>query len=331
MNILVTGAAGFIGSHTCQKLAQAGHTVVGVDSFDEYLYPQEFKRETAAELHTKIPGFRLFETNICNRTGIEDIFKQHSFDVVCHLAALAGVRPSLQDPLRYIQTNVYGTGALLEACKNSAIPRFVFASSSSVYGVKATKEDDPSAIAPFQESDPCLAPASPYAATKRSGELICSTFHDLYGIGITLLRYFTVYGPRQRPDMAIARFVNAIVRGTPISMYGAGTSRRDYTYIDDIVAGTVAACERIEPHTYNIYNLGGTATTSLTKLITLVEKTVEKSAVVEQKGAQPGDVPITFANIERAQKDLDYHPSVSLEEGLSRYWTWVQQQQTLPA
>jgi len=309
MHIVVTGAAGFIGSHTCQRLLAHGHRVTGLDSFDSYLYPAERKRANAAELG----GVNLVEGNIRDPAAVA-LAITGDVDVVCHLAALAGVRPSLAEPLRYLQTNIEGTGVIVERMRELGLQRLVFASSSSVYGIK------PAAGAAFREDDPCLTPASPYAATKRMNELQLSAYRDLFGLGVFALRFFTVYGPRQRPDMAIAKFVDAIAAGRAITLFGDGTSRRDYTFIDDIVTGTVAAIERVQPGAYEIYNLGGTATISLAELVQTIERVVGKPAEIARQPDQPGDVPITFANVDRARAALSYAPTVPIEVGLQRYW-----------
>ncbi len=318
MHVLVTGAAGFIGSHTCERLVAAGHRVSALDSFDAYLYPSEVKRARASEL-ARLPAdrFRLVEGNICDRAAVASVLTE-DIDVVCHLAALAGVRPSLAEPLRYVETNVVGTSVILERMRATKRSRLVFASSSSVYGAKPGTQ-----VAAFREDDPCLTPASPYAATKRMTELQLSTYRDLFGIGSFALRYFTVYGPRQRPDMAIHKFSRAIARGEPITMYGDGTSRRDYTYIDDIVAGTVAAIERVRPGAHEIVNLGGTATITLRELIELIERTVGRKAVMRHEPDQPGDVPVTYANIDRARALLDYRPDTPIAAGIPRFWDWL--------
>jgi UDP-glucuronate 4-epimerase len=316
MNIVVTGAAGFIGSHTCERLVAHGHDVVGIDSFDGYLYPADVKRRNAAEL-AKMPRFRLVYADICDPAAMARVIGPE-VDVVCHLAALAGVRPSLAEPLRYLRTNIEGTGVIVERMRALGKQRLVFASSSSVYGAKHGTE-----VAAFREDDPCLTPASPYAATKRMNELQLSTYRDLFGIGVFALRYFTVYGPRQRPDMAIAKFIEAIARGAPVTLFGDGSSRRDYTFIDDIVTGTVAAIERVEPGRYEIFNLGGTHTISLRELVTTIERIVGKPAQLDWQPAQPGDVPITYANIDRARAALGYQPTTRPAEGIRRYWDWV--------
>ena len=311
MRIVVTGAAGFIGSHTCERLVARGHDVIGLDSFDDYLYPAAIKRRNAAELS----GVRLVEGNICDRAAVAAAITG-DVDVVCHLAALAGVRPSLAEPLRYLRTNIEGTGVIAERMREVSARRLVFASSSSVYGARHE-------LAAFREDDPCLAPASPYAATKRMNELQLSTYRDLFGIGVFALRYFTVYGPRQRPDMAIAKFTHAIAHGTPITLFGDGSSRRDYTFIDDIVSGTVAAIESVAPGAYEIYNLGGTQTISLAELVALIERVVGKQAIVERRPDQPGDVPITFAAIDRARAAFGYQPTTTPDVGIARYWAWL--------
>jgi UDP-glucuronate 4-epimerase len=322
MHVTVTGAAGFIGSHTCEALVARGHRVTGVDVFDSYLYPAELKLQTATHLVGSLPRerFALVEGDICDPDAMARLCGDA--DVVCHLAALAGVRPSIAEPLRYTQTNVHGTCVVLEAMRRAGKSRLVFASSSSVYGARGTagRLDQ---VQPFREDDPCLAPASPYAASKRAGELFCSTYRDLFGIGISCLRFFTVYGPRQRPDMAIRMFADAIDQGRPIRLFGDGSSRRDYTFIDDIASGVVAACERVQPGAYNIYNLGGTATTSLAELVALLEEVVGKPALVERLPDQPGDVPITWADITGAARDLDYRPKTALPDGLRAFWHWA--------
>ncbi len=322
MRIVVTGAAGFIGSHTCERLVAAGHDVVGLDVFDGYLYPAEVKRANAGEL-ARLPRFSLIEGDLCDHAAVARAIAPGT-DVVCHLAALAGVRPSLAEPLRYVRTNVEGTTAILERMRALGKTRLVFASSSSVYGAKPGTD-----VAAFSEDDPCLTPASPYAATKRMCELLLSTYRDLFGLGAFALRFFTVYGPRQRPDMAIHKFTRAIARGEPITLFGDGSSRRDYTYIDVIVTGTVAAIERVAPGRFDIVNLGGTATTSLADLVSILERTVGKRAVIDRQPDQPGDVPLTFANIDKARVLLDYAPSTRVEDGVARFWAWLRSHRAL--
>jgi len=220
--------------------------------------------------------------------------------------------------LRYLRTNIEGTGVIIERMRELGLERLVFASSSSVYGAKPGTN-----VAAFREDDPCLTPASPYAATKRMNELQLSTYRDLFGLGVYALRFFTVYGPRQRPDMAIAKFTKAIAAGEPITMFGDGSSRRDYTFIDDIVSGVVAAIERVAPAQYEIFNLGGTNTISLAELVSTIERVVGKPARIVKQPDQPGDVPITYANIDRARAALAYAPQVPVEVGIQRYWEYL--------
>lgn len=317
MKIVVTGAAGFIGSHTCERLVAKGHDVVGLDAFDDYLYSADLKRKNASAL-AALPRFRLVEGDICDTATIATVITS-DVDVVCHLAALAGVRPSLAQPLRYLRTNIEGTGVIIERMRELGLKRLVFASSSSVYGAKRGTD-----IAAFREDDPCLTPASPYASTKRMNELQLSAYRDLFGIGVSALRFFTVYGPRQRTDMAIAKFTAAIRDGKTITVFGDGSSRRDYTFIDDIVSGTVAAIEHVMPGQFEIYNLGGTKTISLTELVETIERVVGKRAIIDRQPDQPGDVPITYANIDKARAAFGYEPTTRPDVGIQRYWDWLQ-------
>lgn len=322
MHVVVTGAAGFIGSHTCQRLIAEGHHVTGLDAFDDYLYSAGIKRETARELGG-LPRFQLVDGNFCDPATVAHVIDA-SVDVVCHLGALAGVRPSLVDPIRYLRTNIEGTGVIIERMRALGKRCLVFASSSSVYGAKH------GTLEAFREDDPCLTPVSPYAATKRMNELQLSTYRDLYGLGVYALRFFTVYGPRQRPDMAIAKFTAAISTGRPITLFGDGESRRDYTFIDDIVTSVVAAIERVQPGAYEIFNVGGTKTISLVELVRTIEAVVGKPATIDWQPDQPGDVPITFANIERAKAALDYQPTTRVDVGIARYWDWLQSRRPMP-
>jgi len=321
MHVVVTGAAGFIGSHTCERLVAAGHRVTGLDSFDSYLYPAAVKQANAAEL-ARLPRFELITGDICDADAVARAITE-DVDVVCHLAALAGVRPSLEQPLKYLRTNIEGTGVILERMRALGLKRLVFASSSSVYGVRPSGAPGDGDLVAFREDDPCLAPASPYAATKRMNELQVSAYRDLFGLGVFALRFFTVYGPRQRPDMAIHKFVHAIARGTPITLFGDGSSRRDYTFIDDIVSGVVAAIERIAPGAYEIFNLGGTQTVALHELVEIIEGVVGKPAIIERRALQPGDVPVTYANVDRARAALGYTPTTPPSVGVARYWQWL--------
>lgn len=317
MKILVTGAAGFIGSHLVERLLASGHDVVGLDSFDSYLYDAETKERNAALLVGK-PRFALVRGDIVDRALVAELCRGK--DLVVHLAALAGVRPSIQDPPRYARTNVEGTVSVLEGCRTGGVSRLVFASSSSVYGARDL------ATAAFCEDDPCLCPASPYAATKRSGELLCSTYRDLFGLGVASLRFFTVYGPRQRPEMAIHKFTRAIAAGQPVTLFGDGTTARDYTYIDDIIDGTTAACQQVAPGDLSIFNLGGSRTTTLARLVQLVGEALGIEPRIDWQPAQPGDVPITFADVSRSERELGYAPKVPIEEGIRRFVAWFRTQ-----
>ena len=312
MKLLVTGAAGFIGSHLAARALDLGHDVVGLDAYDETLYDRA-GHETNARTLLGRPRFRLVEGDVLDPRLVGDLVR--GVDVVVHLAALAGVRPSLGQPARYARVNVEGTTNVFEACATAGVRRVVFASSSSVYGERTD--------VPFREDDPALAPASPYAATKRMGELLASTYRDRHGLGITSLRFFTVYGPRQRPEMAIASFARKILAGRPITLYGDGTSARDYTYVDDILDGVWAAAERVTPGALAVYNLGGSRTTTLVRLVELLGAALGRTPVVEWAPDQPGDVPVTCADLRRAGAELGYAPKVAIEDGLARVAAWL--------
>ncbi|MBO84248.1 MAG: hypothetical protein CL927_02725 [Deltaproteobacteria bacterium] len=310
-HVLITGAAGFIGSTLSGRLLASGYRVTGLDAFTAHYSVQRKERNVAAL--TEHAHYRLVRGDIRDRTALEHAFEPSPPDVVVHLAALAGVRASLQNPDAYTDVNVTGTVRLLEQMRARERTRLVFASSSSVYGARR----DP----PFRETDNVDLSASPYAATKRAGELLCATWHHLYGIESTCLRFFTVYGPRQRPDMAIHKFARRIRAGEPVPMFGDGGSVRDYTYIDDIVDGLVAAIER--PLGHRIVNLGGGAPVSLRDLIQGVGQAVGVSPTIERLPTQAGDVPLTAADISLARALLDYSPRVSLGEGLRRFVEWL--------
>lgn len=309
-HLLITGAAGFIGSSLAKRLLEGGHTVVGLDSFTD-TYPVRRKERNVAEL-ASYPGFSLVRGDIRDPTALSEAFAVQAPDVVVHLAALAGVRRSLRSPEAYADVNVTGTVRVLEAMRVHHCGRLVFASSSSVYGARRD--------APFRESDNVDLAASPYAATKRAGELLCATWHHLYGLQSTCLRFFTVYGPRQRPDMAIHKFARCIRAGEAVPMFGAGDSVRDYTYIDDIVDGLVAAMER--PLGHAVVNLGGGSPISLRDLIDELGVALNRTVHIDRQPEQPGDVPLTAADISKARSLLGYAPSVSLREGLGRFVTW---------
>jgi UDP-glucuronate 4-epimerase len=312
--VLLTGAAGFIGSHLAEALVARGRTVIGYDNFDPF-YGREIKERNLAGLAGK-PEFTLVEADILDRDRLEAAFREHGITEVIHLAALAGVRPSIEQPYRYQQVNVLGTANLLECARDFRVENFLFASSSSVYGNNEK--------VPFSEADPVDHPISPYAATKKAGELICHTYHHLYGFPVTCLRFFTVYGPRQRPDLAIAKFTRLIDREKPVPFYGDGTTRRDYTHIDDIVAGVLGALDRRTP--YGIYNLGESETTSLSDMVAMIEAALGKKAVLDRQPPQPGDVRITYADISRARADLGYDPRTPIAQGIPRYVAWYREQ-----
>jgi UDP-glucuronate 4-epimerase len=311
--VLVTGGAGFIGSHLCQRLLQEGYEVVCLDNFDAY-YDPAIKRRNLEEIEASegANGFQLVEGNIRDKGLVDDLFRRSSFDLIIHLAARAGVRPSIEQPLLYEEVNVAGTLNLLEACREFGVRNFIFGSSSSVYG-KNRK-------VPFAEDDPLEAMISPYAVTKRIGELFCYVYHHLYGLNIPCLRFFTVYGPRQRPEMAIHKFARLIHQGERIPLYGDGTSRRDYTYIDDIIGGIMGAVRNLRG--YDIFNLGESQTVPLRELIFLLEEALGKKAEVEELPEQPGDVPITYADITKARRLLGYDPKVSIAEGVGQFVRW---------
>jgi UDP-glucuronate 4-epimerase len=311
--VLVTGGAGFIGSHLCQRLLREGYEVVCLDNFDAY-YDPAIKRRNLEEIRASggEKGFQLVEGDIRDKGLLEDLFRRSSVDLVIHLAARAGVRPSIEQPLLYEEVNIAGTLNLLEACRQLGVRDLIFGSSSSVYG-KNRK-------IPFAEDDQLEAMISPYAVTKRTGELFCYAYHHLYGLNIFCLRFFTVYGPRQRPEMAIHKFARLIHDEERIPLYGDGTSRRDYTYIDDIIEGIIGAVRHLRG--YDIFNLGESQTTPLRELISLIETALGKKAAIEELPEQPGDVPITYADITKARRLLGYDPNVGIEEGVERFVHW---------
>lgn len=308
--VLVTGVAGFIGSHLADALLARGDAVVGLDEFNDY-YSPTIKRANIAGALTN-PRFTLVEADICDEPALRRVFEEHKPDVVVHLAARAGVRPSLQDPNLYHRVNVIGGQHILDACKDFRPSHLVFASSSSVYG--GSKD------VPFRETDPVMRPVSPYAATKRMNELQAHVYSHIYGVHVSMLRFFTVYGPRQRPDMAIHKFTKAILAGKPLPFFGDGGTQRDYTYIDDIIDGVVRCVDR--PFRYEIFNLGESHTTSLSELVTLVEKHTGAKALLDRQPMQPGDVEITYADVSHARELLDYNPRFTMDEGIARFVDW---------
>jgi UDP-glucuronate 4-epimerase len=310
MNYLVTGGAGFIGSHLVERLLAEGHRVICLDNFDDFYDPALKRRNLTQAL--KDSKFCLVEGDLRDEDLLHKLFPEEKIEIVAHLAARAGVRPSIERPLLYADVNIRGTMNLLEACKKNGVRRLVFASSSSVYG------NNPKV--PFAEDDLVDNPISPYAATKKAGELICHTYHHLYGMDIACLRYFTVYGPRQRPEMAIHQFTRRIHQGGEITLFGDGSSRRDYTYIDDAIDGTMGALSR--EHGYEVYNIGESKTTSLLELVQWIEEEMGKRAVVEYLPTQPGDVERTYADIRKAIERLGYRPRTDVREGLARFIRW---------
>lgn len=315
--ILITGGAGFIGSHLVDKLlAEDAWQVTVLDNFNKF-YAPEIKRANVAA-HRDNSDFRLYEADICCAETLHEIFEENRFDAIVHLAAWAGVRPSLLNPKLYTEVNVNGTLNLLELAREFDIKQFVFGSSSSVYGVNSK--------IPFAEDDKISKPISPYAATKAAGELLCHTFAHLYDIRAVCLRFFTVYGARQRPDLAIHKFSKLIWENKPIPVFGDGTTRRDYTFIDDIIAGVRAAID-YDKSNYEIFNLGESQTVELKDLIALLEENLGKKAVIERHPMQPGDVPLTYADIEKARKLLNYNPQTKIEQGIPKFTEWFVENQ----
>lgn len=308
--VLVTGGAGFIGSHCVKRLLDDNINVICLDNFNTYYDPAIKRRNISGFLERE--EFSLVEGDILDVPLLEDIFSKQRVRAVIHLAARAGVRPSLAEPVLYETVNVVGTLNLLEVARGHGIENFVFGSSSSVYGINKKT--------PFSEGDRIEHPVSPYATSKRAAELYCYNYSHLYDLPITCLRFFTVYGPRQRPEMAIHKFTRLIDAGEPIPAFGDGSSARDYTYIDDIVSGIMAALAR--PVAFEIYNLGNSRVTTLTQLITLISTALGKEAKLSWMPAQAGDVPVTFADIGRAQADLDYKPATPIEEGVTKFVDW---------
>jgi len=313
MSYLITGGAAFIGSHLIDKLVEKGENVICLDNFDPYYNPNVKRRNIQHNLGKK--NFKLIEADVRDEKIIRKIFKENNIRKIVHLAAKVGVRPSIKEPVLYEDVNVRGTLNLLESCREFKVENFIFGSSSSVYG--DTKK------VPFGEGD-VPKPISPYGASKRSCELFCNVYSSLYGIPITCLRFFTVYGLRQRPDMAIHKFTKLIDQGKEIQIYGDRTSKRDYTYIDDIVTGIVNALER--RFSFEIFNLGNSRTVELSELISLIEKELGKKAKVRELPTQPGDMLITYADISKARKMLGYNPRFSIEEGIKAFVKWYNAQ-----
>jgi len=310
MKVLLTGAAGFIGSHLTERLLDDGYEVAGVDNFDNFYDPEVKRSNIKKSLENS--NFKLIEADIRDAEAM-DKGVWADIDIIVHLAARAGVRPSIEQPILYADVNINGTLVLLEAAKKHNVTKFIFGSSSSVYGNNEK--------VPFSEDDNVDYPISPYAATKKSCELICHTYHSLYGIDMTCLRYFTVYGPRQRPDLAIHKFARLIEQDKPIPVFGDGSMMRDFTYIGDIIDGTVAAIEKCAG--FNIYNLGESKPIVVNDLIEYLEDALGKKAKKQHLPPQPGDVERTFADITKAKASLGYNPSTSIKEGLGKFVNWL--------
>ena len=315
MHVCVTGGAGFIGGHLCRRLLRDGHRITAIDNFDPF-YPRAMKEEGIENCPAH--SFALIEADICNTDAIRHALHVRDVDAIVHLAAKAGVRPSVEAPGAYEETNVGGTQSMLQVAQEQDIDTFIYGSSSSVYG-----NNDK---VPFAEDDRVQEPISPYAATKRSGELLAHTFHHLYDMTVHGLRFFTVYGPRQRPDLAIHKFARQLLTDQPITMYGDGTSRRDYTFVGDIVDGIVRSLHRaknLDDPEYEIINLGGSETTQLKELISGIADAMDITPEIKQLPTQPGDVARTYADISKAKELLDWQPETSIEEGLQVFADWV--------
>jgi UDP-glucuronate 4-epimerase len=309
--VLVTGAAGFIGSTLCERLLAEGRSVVGLDNFDPF-YPESHKHANLAAAR-RSDRFALVRGDLRDAAALRGVFATHRIDGIVHLAALAGVRPSLERPAEYSDVNVRGTTALLEAAARAGAPRVVFASSSSVYGERSD--------GPFRESDPVERPVSPYAATKRAGELIAHTFHHAFGMSVTCARIFTAYGPRQRPDLAVRKFAERLLAGTPLPVFGDGSAQRDFTYIDDLVEGLVRALDR--DLGFALLNLAGGRTVSVLEMISTLERELGVAAKIDWQPVQTGDVRRTWGDISAAREALGYQPMIGFEEGVKRMTAWL--------
>jgi UDP-glucuronate 4-epimerase len=311
LNFLVTGGAGFIGSHVCERLLAAGHAVWVLDDLNDF-YDPSLKRRNLAEIQAQHKPFVFVQGDVADRPCVQRLLREVKFDQVIHLAARAGVRPSLEEPALYQRVNVEGTANILETARGSGVAKIILASSSSVYGVNSK--------VPFAESDPVFCPISPYAASKLGCEALGHVYHHVYGMNVAMLRFFTVYGPRQRPDLAIHTFARRIAAGQPIQMFGDGSSARDYTYISDIVDGIMACVD--QTFGYEVLNLGGSKPTTLSRLVELLEMALGKKASIERKPNQPGDVPRTWADVSKSGRLLGYFPKVRIEEGIPLFVEW---------
>jgi UDP-glucuronate 4-epimerase len=311
MNFLVTGGAGFIGSHVCERLLHDGHAVWAFDDLNNFYDPQ-LKQHNLREIQALAKPFEFVHGDITDASALDEVFSSVKFDQVIHLAARAGVRPSLAHPALYQRVNVEGTVNVLEAARTHRVKKITIASSSSVYGVNSKT--------PFSESDPIFSAVSPYAASKLACEALGHVWHHLYGLDVAMLRLFTVYGPRQRPDLVIYKFAKLMIAGKPIPVFGDGSAARDYTFITDTLDGIVACTQK--EFGYELFNLGESQTLKLNDLIGLLEKSLGKQAVIDRQPVQPGDVPITFADISKARAKLGYHPQVKIEQGIPKFVDW---------
>jgi UDP-glucuronate 4-epimerase len=317
MNFLVTGGAGFIGSHVCERLLHDGHRVWAFDDLNPF-YDQQIKRQNLREIQSLAKPFEFFHGDICDAAALDEIFSSVRFDQVIHLAARAGVRPSLEQPALYQRVNIEGTANVLEAARKSGVKKIIIASSSSVYGLNSKT--------PFSESDPIFSAISPYAASKLACEALSHVYHHIYKMDVAVLRLFTVYGPRQRPDLAIHKFMKFIDAGQPIPVFGDGSTARDHTHVSDILQG-VMACTQKE-FGFEIFNLGESETVKLSELIALIENALGKKAVIDRQPLQPGDVPVTFADISKARARLGYNPQVKIGPGIKMFAEWFKKSHT---
>ena len=319
MNLLVTGGAGFIGSHVCERLLRTGHAVWAFDDLNDFYDPQ-LKRANLRDIQALAKPFEFVQGDLTDRRALDELFGSVKFDQVIHLAARAGVRPSLQEPALYQRVNVEGTVNVLEAARRNGVKKLILASSSSVYGINAK--------VPFSENDPIFRAISPYAASKLACESLGHVYHHVYGLDIVMLRFFTVYGPRQRPDLAIHKFARLINAEKPIPVFGDGSTARDYTYITDTLEG-VMACTRQE-FGYEVFNLGESQTVTLSHLIELLEAALGKKAIIDRQPPQPGDVPITCADVTKARARLGYDPRVKIEQGIPLFVDWLSRSADIP-
>ena len=314
MNFLVTGGAGFIGSHVCERLLQDGQAVWAFDDLNDF-YDPGIKRQNLRNLQSLAKPFEFIHGDVTDRAALDEVFSSVKFDQIIHLAARAGVRPSIAEPALYQRVNVEGTVNVLEAARTYGVKKITIASSSSVYGMNAK--------VPFSEQDPIFLAISPYAASKLACEALGHVWHHLHGMDVAILRFFTVYGPRQRPDLAIYKFASLIAAGKPIPVFGDGNTARDYTYVADTLEGIIACTKR--EFGFEIFNLGESETVTLSRLIALLEGALGKKAILDWQPMQPGDVPITYADISKARARLGYHPRVKIEQGIPLFVEWFKQ------